>query len=176
MTLPLLDTCLVLQYTRASSPVIDRVEADYGRGASPFRPSVSVVTVGESRAFAYGFGESRRALLRTLVAGLTIIDVSREEVLDAYGWLHDAVKHSPYTIGQNDLWIAACARASGATLMTSEEDFLRLPPGCIKLVQVDAGTGVTRTTWDQARGGGASPAARPRRLDAPRRVERRERG
>ncbi len=42
---------------------------------------------------------------------------------------------------QNDLWIAATARAAGAVLITCDGDFLRLRPGLVSYCHVDQNTG-----------------------------------
>ena len=43
---------------------------------------------------------------------------------------------------QNDLWIAATARAAGAVLITCDGDFLRLRPGLVSYCHVDQNTGI----------------------------------
>ncbi|MBX3442213.1 MAG: PIN domain-containing protein [Planctomyces sp.] len=36
-------------------------------------------------------------------------------------------------IGENDVWIAATARVTGAALLTCDADFTRLPPDLIRV-------------------------------------------
>jgi len=39
-------------------------------------------------------------------------------------------------MGKNDIWIAACAKASGATLLTTDRDFDRLNPHLLSVEYV----------------------------------------
>jgi len=41
------------------------------------------------------------------------------------------------TIGQNDLWIAAAAKATGATLLTTDRDFDHLDPTQLQRIHID---------------------------------------
>lgn len=40
-------------------------------------------------------------------------------------------------MGKNDLWIAACAKASGAALLTTDKDYLHLDPDQLSVEWVD---------------------------------------
>lgn len=40
-------------------------------------------------------------------------------------------------MGKNDLWIAACAKAAGATLLTTDNDFTHLIPGHLDVEVID---------------------------------------
>ena len=40
-------------------------------------------------------------------------------------------------MGKNDLWIAATAKATGATLLTTDKDFDHLYPGQINRIYID---------------------------------------
>ncbi len=137
-----LDTNIVLHYTRTNSPVSIQVEKDYNLLASPFRPMVCAVTVGEMLAFAKQFGEARREKLEAILGEFLVIDVNREDVLAKYAELHQYSKGG-VNVEQNDLWVAAAANATNAVVLTTDRDLLRLPPGTVKVIQVNAKTGVT---------------------------------
>lgn len=58
-----------------------------------------------------------------------------QPVIDAYVELDYAAFTYPAgsrDMGKNDLWIAATARAAGATLITTDKDFDHLHPAFIK--------------------------------------------
>ena len=137
-----LDTSVLLHYTRTNSPVAAQVEADYGLLKSPFRPMICAVSLGEMLAFAKHWGEARAGRLEAGLSEFTVIDVSRKDVLLEYAALHQYSKKG-VNVGQNDLWIAAAANAADATVLTTDGDLLRLPPGAVKLIRVNPKTGLT---------------------------------
>lgn len=138
----LLDTSAVLHLARTKSPVADQIEADYRLSTSPFRPSVCVITIGEMKAFAQSWGDMRVAYAESVLARLSIVDINHVEVIDAYGVLHSENRALGLNLGQNDLWIAATALATGLTLLSADGDFLRLVTAP-DLIVVNAKTGIT---------------------------------
>lgn len=152
MTDFVLDTNIVLHYTRKNSPVAAQVEADYGIRAARFRPMICAVTLGEMRAFAQGWPAERVESLEAILEELLVIDIHRDDVLSEYAKLHKfsadgkelAEKGSRgRNISHNDLWIAAAANAIGGTVLTTDPDLPRLPSGSVRVIQVNAKTGVT---------------------------------
>ena len=68
------------------------------------------------------------------------VDINVAEVIDAYVEIDVYSQQHPdgaRNMGKNDLWIAACAKASGATLLTTDKDFDHLTPGMISVEYVD---------------------------------------
>lgn len=62
------------------------------------------------------------------------VDVNIAEVIEAYVEIDIYSLQHPdgaRNMGKNDLWIAACAKASGATLLTTDTDFDHLNPGLL---------------------------------------------
>ncbi|HVK05454.1 MAG TPA: PIN domain-containing protein [Armatimonadaceae bacterium] len=49
-------------------------------------------------------------------------------LLRAYGIIDAASKTMGFTMGKNDLWIAATAHVTGAALLTTDRDFDHLDP------------------------------------------------
>lgn len=139
-----LDTNIVLHFTRSGSPVANQIEVDYQLLQSAFKPIVSVVTIGELLAFAQAFQANRVSKLETILKEFLVVDLNRKEILDAYASIHKYCK-SGTNISHNDLWIAATAMAMDATIITTDQDLLRLPAGTVKLIQVNSKTGVTET-------------------------------
>jgi predicted nucleic acid-binding protein len=147
-----LDTNIVLHYTRQTSPVAAQVEADYHIRKGRLRPMVCVVSLGEIRAFAREWALERVALLENILGELLIIDINRDDVIREHAQLHKFSTDGKELAGKslrgrnishNDLWIAAAARAVDAAILTTDLDLLRLPTGTVKVIQVNSQTGVT---------------------------------
>ncbi len=131
----LLDTSVVLHAVR-DSEVWRRVDGIFHLRHRAERPLISAVSVGEALALAKrnGWGESKMAKLESLLRQLVILDINVEPILRAYAELDAATRGRP--IGENDLWIAATARATGAHLITTDTDFDTLYPKFIQLTCV----------------------------------------
>lgn len=86
---------------------------------------MSVVTLGEALAFARqrNWGADRIARLRDLTRELVPVNISAQPVLDRYAEIDTFMKRSGKALSDNDLWIAACAAAAEATLLTTDRDF-----------------------------------------------------
>ncbi len=89
---------------------------------------LSVITFGE---LVYGAEKSldRTAALQRLqeLAGLLPVIVLPEAAAEAYGKMRADSERRGLMIGNNDLWIAAHAKAAGLTLVTNNErEFRRL--------------------------------------------------
>ena len=150
-----LDTNIVLHFTRKTSTVAAQVQADHGIRNTRLRPMICAVTLGEIRAFAQGWPEERLKLLDEVLAGLLVIDINREDVVREYAGLHKFSHDGKdladlgsrgRNISHNDLWIAAAALAVNATVLTTDKDLLRLPNGLVNVIQVNAKTGITENT------------------------------
>jgi tRNA(fMet)-specific endonuclease VapC len=84
--------------------------------------ALSVITFGE---LVYGAEKSaQRAaaleLLRELAQVLPVLGLP-ETAADAYGTIRAELERKGQMIGNNDLWIAAHAKAAGLTLVTNNE-------------------------------------------------------
>lgn len=90
---------------------------------------LSVITYGE---LAYGAERSRQRMqalesLARLVSLLPVLPLP-EDAGAAYGEIRAALESRGDTIGGNDLWIAAHAKAAGLVLVTNNErEFRRVP-------------------------------------------------
>jgi tRNA(fMet)-specific endonuclease VapC len=129
----LLDTGIVVLLCRGGDAG-KQLDARYGLTWRRDVPLVSVISVGELRAFARNasWGGAKEMRLKELLGNLTIVDVNRDPVLTAYADVSAHLKQSGRPIGQNDIWIAATARATGATLLTTDKDFDVLHPALIQ--------------------------------------------
>jgi tRNA(fMet)-specific endonuclease VapC len=140
-TLYLLDTNIVLTLVRgnALAAFIDR---KFGLRASKVRSLVSIVSHAEVRVIAgrNGWGEAKLAALQNALDNLVTIDISHPVVLDAYVQIDLYSQSHPdgaRNMGKNDLWIAACAKAASATLLTTDTDFDHLDTAFLAIEHVD---------------------------------------
>ncbi len=75
------------------------------------------------------WGEQKRSVLDDALRSLVTVDVSHPQVIGAYVEIDlysQAWQGGARNMGKNDLWIAACAKAAGATLLTTDKDFSHL--------------------------------------------------
>jgi predicted nucleic acid-binding protein len=139
----LLDTNIVLVLVRGG-PLGAFVEKRFGLRSAKQRPLISVVTHGEIRVLARlnGWGERKMKALDNALNNLVTVDINHPSVLEAYVEIDLFSQKHPRgarNMGKNDLWIAACAKAAGATLLTTDRDFDHLSPGLLDVELVDPG-------------------------------------
>lgn len=123
----LLDTTVVVDLLRDTSWG-KKINAKYDLSGRPERPLLCSIVEGEVIGLtrSWNWGVDRLELLRELFGELVRIDSCHPEVIDAYGHIYaDARKLGEYRgpKSQNDLWIAATAKATGAALLTSDKGF-----------------------------------------------------
>ena len=116
----------------------------------------SVICQGEILALAEknGWGEEKRGRLEQILNRLPVLDINRPSILSAYAridsWTHGRPVHSSGLIPrpprpavpmkQNDLWIAATAHATEATVVSTDKDFSHLDNVWISFIHVDQST------------------------------------
>jgi len=133
-----LDTNIVLAYIRQSPQYLD-AERRLRLTADDVQLIISVVTISEIRVLARrnGWGEKKTAQLDSFIEQtLFVVDVSSgaPELLDAY--VEIDYFSNGRSMGKNDLWIAATAKVTGATLVTTDGDFDHLGDGFVQLVKI----------------------------------------
>ena len=139
--LVLLDTSIVLTLLRGNA-LATLIDDKFGLRASKVRPMVSGVSHGEVRVLARrnGWGDKKMAALQNALNNLVTVDINHPKVVDAYVEIDLYSQADPggaRNMGKNDLWIAACARAADATLLTTDKDFGHLGPGMLSLEYID---------------------------------------
>lgn len=122
----LLDTNICIYMRRQRLPqVLARFQQ-----LKPGEAVLSVITYGE---LLYGVEKSQRRAqsLRQLeeLASLMPVMALPPEAADTYGAIRAALESKGETIGNNDLWIAAHARAAGLVLVTNNEREFRRVDG-----------------------------------------------
>ncbi len=88
---------------------------------------ISVIVLGELRIGVEKSGHaSEEQRLSRLLAGFAKVEVT-EEVAFEYARLRARLELMGQKMDANDLWIAATASVHGATLVTADEAFSRVP-------------------------------------------------
>ena len=121
----LLDTNICIYIAKRNPPEV-RVRFDR-HAASEL--AMSVITLGELRFGAEKSQQRERALssIKGLAAHIAVAALP-EAAGEHYGQIRAALQMSGQPIGNNDLWIAAHARAEGYILVTNKErEFARVP-------------------------------------------------
>ncbi len=120
----LLDTNICIYIAKHNPPI---VRERFARHAAS-ELAMSVITLGELR-FGAEKSQSREraiAVINQLETMLLIAPLT-ESVGEHYGQIRAALQRSGQIIGNNDLWLAAHARAEGWILVTNNErDFVRV--------------------------------------------------
>ncbi|HOP77794.1 MAG TPA: PIN domain-containing protein, partial [Thermogutta sp.] len=102
------------------------------------RPLISTVTEGELLALAYSRQWSPKKLeaLRKMLENFVRVDAGLAPVVEWYAKLDAEARRRGAPRGQNDLWIAATAKATGAVLLTCDKDFDWLDPDYLKVFRM----------------------------------------
>jgi tRNA(fMet)-specific endonuclease VapC len=134
----LLDTNILVAYVRAG-PLGEYVERTYSLMAQPYKPLLCVVSVGEILALArkLGWGSAKAAIMRSLLKEIVLVDVNIPEIQEAYAEICYFSEAHGQKKGQNDYWIAASAKVTGATLLTTDKDFDHLHDIHITRILID---------------------------------------
>ena len=128
----LLDTNIVLHYVRGDAlhRLIERIYALLSAQNTLY---ISVVTVGEIRVLArtLGWGREKRVAMERFLQNFNQIPIPFGSILGDYVDIATFCRQNGRVLSKNDLWIAATARATGATLLTTDRDFEILAPDFI---------------------------------------------
>ena len=147
----LLDTGMLLGFVR-EAPWAIRAREIFDLGDSETMVFTSIICRGELLALAEknGWGKTKRLRLEQVLEGFPTVDISKKDVLSAYAlidaWTHGTPVSAPaqtpppkpaVPITQNDLWIAATAHETNATLLSTDKDFDHLNRVWIRFAYVD---------------------------------------
>ncbi len=143
MTLPsgqlvLLDTDVLIHLARNDSDG-KALEARYKLSSRTERPLYSTITEGELRAFAKyrNWGPEKLHRLDSILSQLVRTEASLPQVVEAYADLYAAARRGGHPHQkQNDLWIAATAKAADAVVLTADRDFEWMHPEFVRVIRV----------------------------------------
>jgi tRNA(fMet)-specific endonuclease VapC len=131
---PLLDTNIVIHLCR-DNDLSRQVDRDFWLTSRVDAPMISVVTLGEALAFARksNWGAQKLDDLEARLSQLAVVDINSQAVIERYADIDEACHRAGRTMGKNDLWIAACASALDAVLVTADKDFDDVPESMLRL-------------------------------------------
>lgn len=120
----LLDTNILLAYVRQGL-LFAWIEAQYALTTSAPTPSISIVTQGEIHALALrlAWGAAKQQRVNQLLNLFVAVPLPFGGVIDAYARIDHYCVQNGLVVGKNDLWIAATAHVTGATILTTDRDF-----------------------------------------------------
>src|SRR5207237_7100430 len=115
------------------------LEQTYALRASPVAPLLSAVTEGELRSLALMFrwGPAKVQEMHDLLGSFVTVQLDLAGIYDAYAEIREFSQGFGITIGENDAWIAATARVTGARLLTTDADFDHLHPAYLNRDYID---------------------------------------
>jgi predicted nucleic acid-binding protein len=104
---------------------------------------ICVVTAGEllSLARQWEWGKDKKQRLQKALDELVLIDINHPDILEAYGMIDHFSVTTSKQAGKNDVWIAAVANVTGATLLTSDRYFDSLHSTYLNRIYVDPAAG-----------------------------------
>lgn len=141
----LLDTNIVLHWTREGSPVAEEIERQFKLSSSPFRPLICEVTLGEMLAFARGrsWGKARMEQWANIEERLTVVPIGRRTIFEKYADIHSDARTRglPIQHDHNDMWIAATSQAIGTQLLSTDAKAFLPLRDTYDVVVLDAHTG-----------------------------------
>jgi tRNA(fMet)-specific endonuclease VapC len=132
----LLDTNIIILYLR-EGVLADFVDENFNPLNDENEAILSVVSKGELKLLAKknDWGNKRLGKLELLCEELLITDINSEDIIERYAEIdafsQGRLKNKPSSfsarnMGKNDLWIAATASVTNATLLTTDRDFEHL--------------------------------------------------
>lgn len=132
-SLYLLDTSVLVHLARGNE-LGSHIDQRFGLRRARQPHLACIVSHGEIWVIARrnNWGPARSQALRNMLDNLVTVHLDHPRVIEAYVHLDLHSQRHPQgarNMGKNDLWIAAAARASGATLLTTDTDFEHLIPG-----------------------------------------------
>lgn len=143
----LLDTNILVGYLN-KTPYAQYVEDNYNISDPQNITAISIVTYAELFSFAIrrNWGETKKQLLNELLLKFPIIYIDKNATAKKFAEIDSYCenKHplnppnfSAIKLSDNDIWIAATASLSNATLITTDKDFLPLDKVFVDLLHID---------------------------------------
>jgi tRNA(fMet)-specific endonuclease VapC len=141
----LLDTNIVLLYQSGVQSVCEELKKLHI--LEKRSSAISIVTVGELEFIILqrNWGKQRLNKLEKVMRYLAQVPIAQEDLVKRYaeidafsqGKLKDRpLNNSARNMGKNDLWIAATASVTDATLVTTDNDFDHLDGEFVKLLKL----------------------------------------
>ena len=134
----LLDTNILVHYVRGSL-VWRRISETYQPLSITPTPLFSAVTEGELRSLSvqWHWADKKLSQMEFALGYFNRWPIEHPDVLTAYAAIDAYCELVGQSMGKNDLWIAATAAVTGATLITTDRDFDRIAPRFLTRIWVD---------------------------------------
>ncbi len=139
----LLDTNILVVLDKGKA-LGTHIATTYGLSTKLSNACVCIVTHGELAALSrvHGFTDAQRENIDMMLDSLVAVDISDEVVIESYAVIYESLRKHPKgsraNVGENDMWIAAATRATGATLLTLDTDFDALPRDVINRIHISS--------------------------------------
>ncbi len=132
------DTNIIVHCVR-DDDVKRRIEEQFGLLTTAEIPIINIVLEAETRAIAAfrAWGDAKRDQMEFLFTTFRKIPIERPDILNAYVLIDVYSHRRGIDMGKNDLWIAATASVTGATLLTPDKDFDHLDPQFLTRIWID---------------------------------------
>jgi predicted nucleic acid-binding protein len=129
----------ILVYLIRETDIGARIRRQYAPLLVSPRPFICVVSEGELRSLALQWGWSGRKLgqMEFLLGYFWRLPIDTAEMFQAYAAIDADSERRGFSMGKNDLWIAAAAQVTGATLVTTDKDFNHLQPDFLFVDWID---------------------------------------
>ena len=140
----LLDTSVLVLLVRGGERA-RAVDARFSLREESTATLISIVTHGEIGVIAKrrSWGGAKLDALRDALDDLVAVDIRHPDIIGAYvetDLFSQDHADGARNMGKNDLWIAACAKAVGATLLSTDKDFVHLAPALLEVEWIDPTT------------------------------------
>ena len=129
-----LDTNVLVHWTRQNDIGI-YLRDTYHLEQRADRPLFSSIVEGEIFGLArrWKWGKKKTEAIEDILSQLVRIDAGAPDVVKAYAELYHASYLGGHNTGENDLWIAATAKAAGAVLLTCDTDCVWMNPNLLSV-------------------------------------------
>jgi|SRR5579859_4458783 len=137
----LLDTSVLLALVRGNE-LGQFIRHTFSLENPAVRSLISIVSHGEIWAMAErrNWQAGKRDALARMLENLVTMDLNANEIVRAYVEIdrfNQKASKGARQLSNNDMWIAATAKASNASLLTTDQDFLHLHPHYLIVEYVD---------------------------------------
>lgn len=137
----LLDTNILVALCRGGS-IGNKIRQDFSLQNKSQGTLISIVSHGEIRSLAKNnrWGRTKLQVMENMLSNSATVVLQHPDVINAYVEIDHYAQTYPkgaLNMGKNDLWIAACAVAANATLLTLDKDFLPLPQSLVSYEWID---------------------------------------
>lgn len=134
----ILDTNILVHLVRGDSTG-EEIKAKYAPYTSEPKLLICSVTDGELRSLSlqFSWGEQKMDKMNFALDYFGRVPIETKDVMEAYAAIDFFSKSQGIKMGKNDIWIAAAAYKSGATLVTADDDFDHIAPAFISVDKIE---------------------------------------